>query len=443
MPKIVLDQHQLIIQKALKQLAKNLEENSNNNLIAKIFSSKTKTQSFYIYGDVGRGKSMLMKEFFTSISKTPKLYFHFNGFMRQIHEALRDIRKEDKKFKDELIEAVERIIVCYENLVQKSTAPDPSLSRRGEQQNSDLSPSLLSGGEPKSPSLLSGGEPKSPSLLRGGEPKSPSLLRGGEPKSPSLLRGGWGGARHAFALKAKLICLDEFQVTDIADAMLLSRIFSYLFSKNTTIIFTSNSKPTNLYKNGLQREIFLEFVTNILLKNCQVLNLNSPTDYRAEYTKNLTKRYFINNQKNRQTIKEIINNLTNQKPPKPTKLNVWGREVIIKKTYNNIAVINFKDLCQTDHSASDYQNICQRFSLIFLFNLPKLTQDNLNEAKRFMLFIDEIYENKTALIITAKVKIDEIYNQGIGSEPFKRTQSRLQEIKSDNYWQASKINFLK
>ena len=398
MPKIVLDQHQLTIQKALKQLAKNLEENSNNNLVAKIFSSKTKTQSFYIYGDVGRGKSMLMKEFFTSISKTPKLYFHFNGFMRQIHEALRDIRKEDKKFKDELIEAVERIIVCDKHPAQKSTAPNPSFSRRGEQQNSDL--------------------------------------------SPSLLRGGWGGARHAFALKAKLICLDEFQVTDIADAMLLSRIFSYLFSKNTTIIFTSNSKPTNLYKNGLQREIFLEFVKNILLKNCQVLNLNSPTDYRAEYTKNLTKRYFINNQKNRQTIKEIINNLTNSKPPKPTKLNVWGREVIIKKTYNNIAVINFKDLCQANHSASDYQNICQRFSLIFLFNLQKLTPENVSEAKRFMLFIDEIYENKTALIITAKVKIDEIYNQGIGSEAFKRTQSRLQEIKSDNYWQASKINLV-
>jgi len=352
-PKIVLDQHQLIIQKSLKQLAKNLEESSNNNLITKFFFPQNKPQSFYIYGDVGCGKSMLMKEFFTSISKTPKLYFHFNTFMRQIHEALRDIRKEDKKFKDELIEATKR--VTQEN---------------------------------------------------------------------------------------KLICLDEFQVTDIADAMLLSRIFSYLFFKNTTIIFTSNSKPTNLYKNGLQREIFLEFVKNILLKNCQVLNLNSPTDYRAEYTKNLTKRYFINNKKNRQTIKEIINNLTNSKPPKPTKLNVWGREVIIKKTYNNIAVINFKDLCQTNHSASDYQNICQRFSLIFLFNLPKLTPDDVNEAKRFMLFIDEIYENKTALIITAKVKIDEIYNQGIGSEAFKRTQSRLQEIKSDNYWQASKINLV-
>ena len=108
---------------------------------------------------------------------------------------------------------------------------------------------------------------------------------------------------------------------------------------------------------------------------------------------------------------------------------------------NNI--INFKDLRQTDHSASNYQSICQRFSLIFLFNLPKLTPENVSEAKRFMLFIDEIYENKTALIINAKVKIDEIYNQGIGSEAFKRTQSRLQEIKSDNYWQTSKINFLK
>lgn len=352
MKKIILDSHQSKIQKVLKQLVATLDQNSSNSPISKLFSSKENLKSLYIHGDVGRGKSMLMKECFGNIKKTPKLYFHFNSFMRQIHEALRDIRKEPKKFKDELIEATKRVSNCK-----------------------------------------------------------------------------------------KLICLDEFQVTDIADAMLLSRIFSYLFSKNTVVIFTSNSEPSGLYKNGLQRELFLEFVKNTLLKNCQILNLNSPTDYRAKYTKNLSQRYFLANEKSDLTIKEIIKNLTNNNSSKGTEIMSWGRKITIKETYdNNIAVINFKDLCQTNHSASDYQAICGRFNLIFLMNLPQLSKEDSNEAKRLMLFIDEIYENKTALIISAKTITSEIYIHGTGSEAFKRTVSRLQEIKSDTYWQTSKIN---
>ena len=352
MPKITLDSHQLAVKENLKQLAKTLEAQNNSNFLVQILSSKPEIKSIYIHGEVGRGKSMLMKEFFNSISKTSKIYFHFNAFMRQIHEALRDIRKESKKYKDELFEAVERVVK-----------------------------------------------------------------------------------------KNKLICFDEFQVTDIADAMLLARIFSYLFDNGVVAVFTSNSKPIDLYKNGLQREVFLEFVENILLKNCQVLNLNSPTDYRAQYTKSLTKRYFISNTKNRQAVQEIIANLTKHQKLRSSKLKLWGREIKISKTFEKIAVINFSDLCKNDYSASDYQTICQNFNLIFLLKLPKLTNEDINEAKRFTLFIDEIYENKVALIITAKTKISEIYNNGIGSEAFKRTASRLQEIKSDNYWQASKINF--
>lgn len=351
MKKIILDHGQLALQAKLKIIAQELEEWFSDNFFKKIFSDKNQIKSLYVYSDVGRGKSMLMSEFFKAVKAEKKIQVHFNAFMRSIHEALRDIRKEEKKYKDELIEAVKRVV--------KSS---------------------------------------------------------------------------------RLICFDEFQVVDIADAMLLSRIFSFLFSQGVVVVFTSNSHPLELYKNGLQREIFLEFVKDILLTNCEVFHLEGAIDYRQQYAQNLAKRYFISSKKNREITAEIIANLTKSHKPKPKKLKVWGREIKIKKTYEKIAVINFSDLCAVDFAASDYQTICQNFDLIFLLKLPRLTEDNVNEARRLVLFIDEVYENKVALIVSAKVKISEIYQSGIGSEAFKRTESRLNEIKSDSYWQNSKIN---
>ena len=347
-----LDSQQILVQKKLHQLALDLENQASEGFFKKIISTKATFKSLYIYGDVGRGKSMLMKNFYDSLTKTSKIYFHFNGFMRLIHEALRDIRKEQKNFKDELIEAVNRVVK-----------------------------------------------------------------------------------------KNQLICFDEFQVVDIADAMLLSRIFSYLFSQNVVAVFTSNSQPLQLYKNGLQRAVFIEFVNHVLLKHCEVLHLNSPTDYRSQYRKNLTQRYFISNKKNHEEVQEIIKTLTAEKKLKSTKIKVWGREVKIKKTYEKIAVINFDELCRTELAASDYQAICKSFDLIFLLKVPHLLAEDVNEARRFVLFIDEVYENKVALIVVAKTKPEEIYENGIGAEAFKRTISRLNEIKSDHYWRASRINY--
>jgi cell division protein ZapE len=351
MKKITLDSEQITLQKKLQQLAIKLEEREEKSFLKKIFSAKIEIKSLYIYSGVGRGKSMLMHEFFTSLKKTAKVYFHFNAFMRLIHEALHDIRRGEKKYQDELIAAVEKVVQ-----------------------------------------------------------------------------------------EKRLICFDEFQVTDIADAMLLARIFSYLFSNGVVVVFTSNSKPIELYKNGLQREVFLEFIKNILLKNCEVFSLNGSIDYREQFRKNLTRRYFTSNKKNREIVAEIIAKVTKSQKLKAKKLNVWGREVKIKKTFEKIAVITFKDLCKTDLAAADYQTICKTFDLIFLLGLPKMKSEDVNEARRFVLFIDEVYENKVALIVTAKTKISEIYQAGIGAEAFKRTASRLTEIKSDNYWRDSKIN---
>lgn len=349
--KNILDLAQIKLQQKLQNLAFDLENKAQMSFLSNFFVAKKQILGIYIYGSVGCGKTTLMQEFYNSLSKTSKIYFHFNSFMRSIHEALRNIRCEEKKYKDELIEAVKRVVG-----------------------------------------------------------------------------------------NKKVLCFDEFQVLDIADAMLLERIFSYLFLQRVIVIFTSNSAPHELYKNGLQREVFLEFIDQVLVKNCEILKLDNGIDYRVLYRQSLTKRYFVSNANNRAEVKEIISNLTKQKPLKPKKIKVWGREVKIKKTFEKIAVINFDDICRAELGASDYQAIAKEFDLIFLLKLPIFTKQDRNESRRFTLFIDEIYENKTALIILAKTKIENIYGKEPGEHVSARTISRLQEIKSDEYWLASKID---
>jgi cell division protein ZapE len=388
---ITLDEHQKAVYFKLSKLANFLEQNysndKNKSWLKNLFPKRSAIKIFsslYIYGDVGRGKSMLMKIFYDHLKINHKIYFHFNSFMKKIHETLRDLRKEAKKYDDELIEAVKRII-----------------------------------------------------------------------KNNHLL------------------CLDEFQVLDIADATLLERIFSYLFKKNVTVIFTSNSYPLELYKDGLQRELFLKFVRQILLKECEVINLDSAIDYRSliadnnfdfsvfeiaeldkkmaenpklllqikltKLLKTFDKTYLIKSEKNYSKIKTIINIITENKSLKAKKIKLWGREIKIDQSCNNIAILNFADLCSVDFGISDYQAICQNFDLLFLLEIPKLTLENSNEIKRFIWLIDEIYENQLALIMVAAVEINDLCPSNYKDTSFKRMISRIREITSNNYFYKTKL----
>ncbi len=348
--KLHLDRHQAALLERLQDLADLLESQQKTGFFTKIFE-KESPKSLYLYSAPGHGKTMLMQKFYQKIKKTPKIYFHFNSFMQKIHENLRDIRAENKKYKDELIETIQRIV---------------------------------------------------------------------------------GGA--------KLLCFDEFQVQDIADAMLLSRIFSYLFSQKIIVVLTSNAKPQDLYKNGLQREIFIEeFVEKILLKNSDVIKLENDTDYRLQYKKNLSKHYFINSEKSQKELQDIIENFTKSKKLEKVEIEVWGRKVLINQVFENIAIFDFDEICKSNLAAADYKAICKKFDLLFLLNIPIITAQDKNEARRLMLFIDEVYENKTALIILAKTKIDEIFDDKKDAIQNARMLSRLHEISADEYWQKSKF----
>ena len=353
-----LDNSQLIIKNKLDELAQNLQSQKTTidlkkNLLNLFKSSPAQNEffGFYIYGDVGRGKTMLMKNFYEKIQHAPKIYFHFNSFMILIHKTLHKIRQNSQN-NDDLIEALKKIITDQ-----------------------------------------------------------------------------------------KIICFDEFQVLDVADAMLLARIFEYFFSQKITVVITSNLHPQNLYKNGLQREVFLEFVNKILLKKIEVLSLNSAIDYRTHNRTKLTKRFFVSNQKNREIFQEIIADLTKNKTRKAIKIKSWGREIIVKKAFENIAIFNFEDLCNQHYSSADFKEICQKFNIIFLQKIPTLQASEINEIRRFTLFIDEVYEYKILLIIISKVNLNNLKKINEFAPYFSRTISRINEIISDKYWNENIKNF--
>lgn len=243
----------------------------------------------------------------------------------------------------------------------------------------------------------------------------------------------------------KVLCFDEMQVEDIADAMILRGVFNYFFDNKVVVVVTSNSHPLDLYKDGLQREVFMQFIKETFLKNFQVLNLENNLDYRSQFLQDHNRYprhyFFPNNAENKKEILDIFIKATNHNSPAIREINLLGRKLIIKNSYKNIALFDFAELCVAELGVADYQVIVREFDLIFLLNIPRLNQEDRNEAKRLILFIDEVYENKTALIISAAARPEDIYLQGVGAESFKRTASRLNEISSKEYWAKSKIGY--
>lgn len=237
----------------------------------------------------------------------------------------------------------------------------------------------------------------------------------------------------------KILCFDEFQVNDIADAMILERIFLYLFNNNIFVIMTSNNEPSELYKNGLQRELFVKFINNIFLKNIAVVSMEGSKDYRLQYSSNIHKRYFINNRFNRVYIKSVIDHFIPQGSLLKKEIIVWGRSLVVNKCYKNIAIFDFEELFKNNLSAADYKEICKKFDLVFIFKIPIFKKEDKNEAIRFMNFIDEVYEAKVALMILADKKIDCLYENENDKILYSRVLSRLKEIKTDFYWNNSKF----
>ena len=344
---IQYDDAQSVVLQQLQSLLDKLSQGlvyEQKTRMEKLFSNPPeKAQSIYIFGDVGRGKSMLMTLFFEACPFETKRRVHFNTFMQEVH------------------------FFIHQNHEQ----------------------------------------------LQG---DSISTLAKNISESVSVL------------------CFDEFHVTDIADAMIIGRLFSKLFELGIIFVITSNRHPNDLYQGGLQREQFLFFV-EVLYNTVQVIELAAKKDYRLSYQSQGNNYYFPLDYHETEFIKNRFIELTDSTTMQAGVLYVSGRKIILSAVHQDVALSSFEALCEQPLGAADYLAIAKKFNTLIFSGIPRLSSEKRNEAKRFMTLIDILYEHKIRLICSADTPAHEIYVEGDGVFEFNRTVSRLIEMQSKNYFQ--------
>jgi cell division protein ZapE len=330
------------LQTLLDSLLAHVEYQKKSPLQKLFLPKPAHLQSLYIYGNVGRGKSMLMDLFYEACPIREKRRVHFHAFMLEVHAFVHQWRK---------------------------------------QHSSDAIAAL---------------------------------------------------AQH-IRVSERLLCFDEFHVTDIADAMILVRLFRRLFELGIVVVITSNCHPNELYHDGLQRELFLPFV-GILQQKAKIIELLADQDYRLSHLHALkTTYYYPLDQQAAEFIRQSYNELTHYAPMQSGTVEVLGRKVALSAVHGNVALTSFDELCMHALGPADYLEIGRRFDIVILADIPKLTIEKCNEAKRFVTLIDALYEHKVKLICTAEVPAQELYTAGEGSFEFERTVSRLIDMQSESY----------
>jgi len=230
------------------------------------------------------------------------------------------------------------------------------------------------------------------------------------------------------ASKTRILCFDEFQIYDIADAMVISQLFKTLFAEGVVVITTSNVDPDDLYKDGLQRARFLPFIP-LIHKHMEVLHLDSPTDYRQQALDD-DGVYFIQNEGG---MLSLFEKLTAPQKSKSTKIDVKGRKIPIEKSVSDMAWVSFTELCEKPRAAADYQALVSAYQTIFLNDVPRMGYDRRNECKRFILLIDTLYDAGIRLVINAETEPQKLYHGKDHAFEFERTISRLLEMQGEEY----------
>jgi len=333
--KYEINKNQLKIIDSLKDYYK---ENFNQSLINKILSKNNFKLGFYLVGDVGVGKTMILNFFFNRFNEK-KLRLHFNEFMIEYHDFI---------FKN------------------KSKGDGVELFVK------------------------------------------------------------------ELAKKAQLIYFDEFQVTNIVDAMILGKLFKKIFNEKIKVIFSSNIKIKDLYKDGLQRDQFIPFI-KVLENNSYEKELLIEEDYRSNKNKDLKRYLSPINQSTNFKFNKFFRKVTKNKKKTKKILEIKGRKFVIEKFYDKVVKFTFNELFDQNLGSEDYLSLANNCNFIFIENLPDFDENNSNQQQRFITFIDIIYEKKIPLMITSDVNLDKFNSSKSIKEVFKRTVSRLYELTSINY----------
>jgi cell division protein ZapE len=232
--------------------------------------------------------------------------------------------------------------------------------------------------------------------------------------------------------KLRLLSFDEMQITDIADAMIVGRLFQMLFDRGVTVVTTSNRAPDDLYKDGLNRPLFLPFI-QLLQERMTVLEIESETDYRQHRLQGAQVYFAPADRTARQALGRIWAELTGGGGDAELKLTVKGREVVIPDYHAGVARASFWDLCGRALGPADYLAIAGAVRVLILEDVPRLSSENYNQARRFVTLIDALYEAKVRLICSAADDPERLYTEGEGSFEFERTASRLREMQAADW----------
>jgi cell division protein ZapE len=236
----------------------------------------------------------------------------------------------------------------------------------------------------------------------------------------------------AVAAEAALLCFDEFQVNDIADAMILGRLFQAMFEREVIVVATSNTRPDDLFKGKPGRDAFLPFIA-LLKRHLDVLEMDAGRDFRRARLRGMPIWYLPADAHAERALDRCFAELTGNAQPRPETLRVMGRRLVVPQSAAGVARFDFSELCGAALGTGDYLALATHFHTLILDRIPRLSPDNYDEARRFITLIDTLYDHRVKLVASAETSPDRLYRSGEGAQMFERTASRLDEMQSQEW----------
>ncbi len=331
-------------------------ERLNEDLTAgapSLFRKAAPVRGVYLWGPVGRGKSMLMDLFFATAPEKSKRRVHFQTFMQEVHRLIDAWRKGDGAARK---------------------------ARFGQ-------------------------------------------AKGDDPIAPTA---------DVIAREGRLLCFDELQVSDIADAMILGRLFEALFARGVVLVATGNRPPDDLYRNGLNRELFVRFI-GMLKERMEIVAVRGPNDYRLDRLRGHSTWFAPLNARTEAEYDAFWTEMLEGAPETGGSLEVQGRKTHLPRAAGGFLRAGFASLCDQALGAADYLAIADAFHTVFLEHVPVMGPDRRSAARRFVHLIDALYEASVKLVVLAEAEPDALYSYGEGAFEFERTASRLHEMRSEDY----------